>query len=105
MKSKLAYLVLFSVFGIVAAAAAETAGVTIGSAPFTLPFGTFIISFVLLTLGSDYGRSFQNLTTEDQAVILTPANEVFGSTELIGQRPAIRRQSNVRRPRRVLAHS
>lgn len=105
MKSKLAYTVLFSVFGIAVAAAAETAGVATSSAAYAVPFSAFIISFVLLTLGNDYGRSLPSLEISTQPTMLTPAEEAFGSVELISQRPAIRRQTSVRRSRRAVVRA
>ena len=104
MKSKLSYLVLFSVFGIAGAAAAETAGVATSSLAYTLPFSAFIVSLVLLTMANDYGRSMRSLSIAATNPVLNPANEAFDSADMISRQPAIRRRSTARRAHSVVAH-
>jgi len=94
MKSKLTYLVLFSVVGLVDVTAAETTGLAVTSAAaYAVPFGTFIISFVLLTLMTDYARPQLPLSIAEEKHALLPVSEVFGSTKMISRRPAIARRS------------
>lgn len=104
MKSKLAYIVLFSVFGIAAATAAESAGASVAAVAYALPFGAFIISMVLLTLGQDYGRALQPLTGSASSPLLTPAHEAFSDYETIPSRPVTRRRALPRRAPAGLAH-
>lgn len=94
MKSKLTYLVLFSVVSLVGVTAAETTGLAVTSAAaYALPFGTFIISFVLLSLMTDYGRPQLPLSIAEEKHTLLPASEAFGSAKMISRRPAIARRS------------
>ena len=94
MKSKLTYLVLFSVVGLVDVTAAETTGLAVTSAAaYAVPFGTFIISFVLLSLMTDYARPQLPLSIAEEKHTLLPVSEVFGSTMMISRHPAIARRS------------
>lgn len=99
MKSKLAYVVLFSVFGLAGVAAAETAGVATASIAYAIPFSVFITALVLLTLGADYGRSLKPLPVPAAAALLTPADEAFAQTATLRQHPAARRRAKARRVR------
>ncbi len=93
MKSKLTYLVLFSVVGLAAAAAAETAGVTLNSGvAYALPFSVFVVSLIFMILGTDYSRSYQALTVEHNRPTMLPAEEAFGASQMISRRPAIARR-------------
>ena len=93
MKSKLTYLVLFSVVGLAGAAAAETAGVTFTSGlAYALPFCVFLVSLIFMILGTDYSRSYQALSVESNRPTLLPAEEAFGAFQIISRRPAIVRR-------------
>ncbi|MBT5900790.1 MAG: hypothetical protein HOH58_01625 [Opitutaceae bacterium] len=89
MNSKLTYIALFSAISLAGVALAETAGLPVTSAAaYALPFGAFIVSLVLMTFTSDYGRPLLVLTTDSRAALL-PADEVFSATNVISRRPAI----------------
>lgn len=96
MKSKLTYLVLFSVVGLVGVTAAETTGLAVTSAAaYALPFGAFIVSFVLLSLLSDYGRPQLSLASLEEKNTLLPASEAFDTRKMISRRPAVARRTLV----------
>ncbi len=99
MNSKLTYIALLSIAGLASIAAAESTGlITASGAAYAVPFGAFIISLVLMTMGLDYGRRLQPLPIHvTRRAVLTPATEAFDRSELISERPAIRRRSSVRR--------
>lgn len=91
MNSKLTYIALFSVISLAGVAMAETTGLPITSAAaYALPFGTFIVSLVLMTFTTDYGRPLMKLAVAtDHRVSLLPADEAFSATKIISRQPAI----------------
>jgi hypothetical protein len=98
MKHSLTYLFLLSIIGLTGAAAAETAGASV-TAPlaYGLPFGLFLVSALLLILGTDYDRSYLPLGRREAQPLLLPANEAFAaigadSTATL-LRPIVRRRA------------
>jgi hypothetical protein len=103
MKSKLTYIVLFSVLGIASTAAAETTGlISASSLAYALPFSLFITSLVLMTFGLDYSRPRLSLVETFDRPVLNPAPEAF-ATKVTAQRPLRRRRSLARRAR-LMSH-
>lgn len=103
MKSKLTYVVLFSIIGISTTAAAETTGLVNASAlAYALPFGLFISSLVLMTFGIDYGRPRLSLVANVERPVLNPAPEAFARN--VAARRSIRRRRPLARRQRLMTH-
>ena len=104
MNSKLTYIALFSAISLAGVALAETTGLPITSAAaYALPFGAFIVSLVLMTFTTDYGRPLLELATVSESrPALLPVNEAFSTAKMISRRPAI---ASPRHPVRSLAAS